>query len=233
MGSGTTALAARDLGRNSIGYEINQDFRLFYQEKVIATNTSPDNNFEFSVDTSTFSMDAISKRIPYKFVDVHKLDKQVDIKQNTYGSKIAMSEDTQKDLRENALPDTIEDKKSTVLVNHMRKTDRALAIQLGITYVRAGESKGSLLVKEGFERIRYICLHTNGNEPVLYKQTNKGFQIWTAKALRDKGFTAENAPYYAVFRIETERPVRITKELNLKKGKYTQVAHIQPISDFI
>jgi site-specific DNA-methyltransferase (adenine-specific) len=115
----------------------------------------------------------------------------------------------------------------------MRKTDRALSLQLGITYVRAGESKGSLLVKQGFEHIRYICLHTNGNEPVLYKQTNRGFQIWTAKALRDKGFTAENAPYYAVFLFDPKKPVLFDQPIDLHKKKYTQVAHIQPLSDFM
>ena len=35
MGSGTTALAAGNLGRNSVGYELNNDFRVFYKEKVI------------------------------------------------------------------------------------------------------------------------------------------------------------------------------------------------------
>ena len=35
MGSGTTALAAKKLGRHSIGYELNKDFRSFYKEKVI------------------------------------------------------------------------------------------------------------------------------------------------------------------------------------------------------
>ena len=35
MGSGTTALAAQNLGRHSVGYELNKDFRSFYKEKVI------------------------------------------------------------------------------------------------------------------------------------------------------------------------------------------------------
>lgn len=94
-------------------------------------------------------------------------------------------------MRENA-------QEATVLVNHMREKDRELAMRLGITYLRAGDSKGSLLVKQGFERLGYVCLHTNGETPLLFKQKRKGFQIWTAEALREKGFSAENAPYYAV-----------------------------------
>lgn len=122
---------------------------------------------------------------------------------------------------------------ATVLVNHMRTEDRQLAMQTGITYMRAGDSKGSLLVKQGFERLGYVCLHTNGDKPELYKLTKKGFQIWTAEALREKGFSAENAPYYAVIRFDPSKPVPFDQPLDLHKRKYTQVAHIQPLSDFI
>ena len=122
---------------------------------------------------------------------------------------------------------------ATVLVNHMRTEDRQLAMQTGITYLRAGDSKGSLLVKQGFERLGYVCLHTNGDKPELYKLTKKGFQIWTAEALREKGFSAENAPYYAVIRFEPSKPVPFDQPLDLHKRRYTQVAHIQPLSDFI
>ena len=129
-------------------------------------------------------------------------------------------------MRENA-------QEATVLVNHMRENDRELAMQLGITYTRAGDSKGSLLVKQGFERLGYICLHTNGDHPQLFKQTKKGFQIWTAEALREKGFTAENAPYYAVLRFDPNREIHYDQPIDLHKKKYTQVAHIEPLSNFI
>lgn len=122
---------------------------------------------------------------------------------------------------------------STVLINHMREKDRKLAMELGITYTRAGDSKGSLLVKQGFERLGYICLHTNGDNPQLFKQTNKGFRIYTAKDLQNIGFTAENAPYYAVFLFEQTKPILFDQPIDLHKKKYTQVAHIQPLSDFI
>ena len=122
---------------------------------------------------------------------------------------------------------------STVLVNHMREKDRELAMQTGITYVRAGDSKGSLLVKQGFERLGYICLHTNGNNPQLFKQTKKGFQIWTAEALRKLGFSVENAPYYAVLRFEPTKPINYDQLIDLHMKKYTQVAHIEPLRFFV
>ena len=122
---------------------------------------------------------------------------------------------------------------ATVLVNHMRECDRELAMKSGITYVRAGDAKGSLLVKQGFERLGYICLHTNGDNPKLFKQTKKGFQIWTAEALRELGFSAENAPYYAVLRFEPNKSIEYDQEVELHKKKYTQVAHIEPLSSFV
>ena len=122
---------------------------------------------------------------------------------------------------------------TTVLINHMRDKDRELAMQLGVTYVRAGDSKGSLLVKQGFERLGYICLHTDGENPQLFKQTNMGFRIYKATDLQEKGFTAENAPYYAVFLFDPTKPVKYDQQIDLHKKKYTQVAHIEPLSTFI
>jgi site-specific DNA-methyltransferase (adenine-specific) len=122
---------------------------------------------------------------------------------------------------------------TTVLINHMREKDREKAMQLGITYVRVGDAKGSLLVKEGFERLGYVCLHTRGDEPKLFRLTKKGFQIWTAEALREEGFSAENAPYYAVMRFDSSEQVTFDQPVDLHKRQYTEVARIQPLSDFI
>lgn len=122
---------------------------------------------------------------------------------------------------------------TTVLINHMREKDREKAMQLGITYVRVGDAKGSLLVKEGFERLGYVCLHTRGDNPQLYRLTKKGFQIWTAEALREEGFSAENAPYYAVMRFDSSEQVPFDQPVDLHKRQYTEVARIQPLSDFI
>ena len=122
---------------------------------------------------------------------------------------------------------------TTVLINHMRATNRERALASGITYVRIGDTKGSLLVKEGFERLGYICIHTNGDNPVLFKLSRKGFQIWTAETLRENGFSAENAPYYAVLHFDATQPITFDQSIELHKKRYTHIAHIQPLSDFI
>lgn len=122
---------------------------------------------------------------------------------------------------------------TTVLINHMRSTDRERALTSGITYVRIGDTKGSLLVKEGFERLGYICIHTNGDNPVLFKLSRKGFQIWTAETLQENGFSAENAPYYAVLHFDATQPITFDQSIELHKKRYTHIAHIQPLSDFI
>ena len=86
MGSGTTALAARNLGRNSIGYEINPEFKMYYRGKVATDCVACD--FEEREDSAEFDFDLAISRLPYRFVDAHKLNKQVDVKANTYGSVI-------------------------------------------------------------------------------------------------------------------------------------------------
>ena len=111
--------------------------------------------------------------------------------------------------------------------------DYELMIEKGMCYLRAGDSKGSLLVQKGFERLGYILLHTNGENAQLFKLSKPGFQIWTAENLQTLGFTAENAPYYAVLRFEANNPIQFNQQVNLQQRAYTNVAKIRPLSDFI
>ena len=122
---------------------------------------------------------------------------------------------------------------TTVLVNHVRKTTIKKMIETGICYLRAGDSKGSLLVKSGFEKLGYVLLHTNGENAQLFKLKKNGFQIWTAEVLRKYGFEAENAPYYAVFHFNSTNEIPLLKSFNLSQRKYTHVAKIMSISEFI
>lgn len=120
-----------------------------------------------------------------------------------------------------------------VLVNHARPKDYQLMLEKGLCYLRAGDSKGSLLVQKGFERLGYVLLHSNGENLQLFKLTKKGFQIWTAENLQALGFSAENAPYYAVLRFDATKTIPYDQEIQLQQRAYTHVAKIRPLSDFV
>lgn len=96
-GSGTTSLAALHLGRNSIGYEINQDFI-----QVIRDKLCNDGNIRQEQATITFSEDDNRnyslESLPYIFHDPHKMDKKVDVKKLQFGSKIDSSTSKREDL---------------------------------------------------------------------------------------------------------------------------------------
>ena len=89
MGSGTTALVARKLNRNSVGYEINPDFISIIKEKIGGNDAfmQIETKFIKQPEIST-DFDKKIKELPYQFVDTHKLDKKIDVKKLQYGSKI-------------------------------------------------------------------------------------------------------------------------------------------------
>jgi site-specific DNA-methyltransferase (adenine-specific) len=91
LGSGTSSLAARNLNRNSIGYEINENYLPIIKEKLdleqgvifqeetyeIIKQKELDINFQ----------EEISK-LPYIFKDPIKFDKKIDPRKLKFGSKI-------------------------------------------------------------------------------------------------------------------------------------------------
>ena len=82
LGSGTTCLAARNIERNSIGYEINQDFLPVIKEKVKGEHSiifQEKINIDFKKEIS---------KLPYIFKDPVKFDKKIDPKKLRFGSKI-------------------------------------------------------------------------------------------------------------------------------------------------
>ncbi len=91
LGSGTTTLAAKNLKRNSIGYEINEDFLPVIKEKLgLEENTIfQDATFEIikQVELKVDVKQEIEK-LPYIFKDPIKFDKKIDPKKLRFGSKI-------------------------------------------------------------------------------------------------------------------------------------------------
>ena len=122
-----------------------------------------------------------------------------------------------------------------VLVNHASQDKRKLMIEKGICYMRAGESKGSLQVTHGFERMRFVLLHTNGVNAQLFhiKKGKEGsFQIWNKFSLEKQGFQPEHADYYIVIHFENT-PIEFVGQLNIKQRINTYIPKIYPLSDII
>lgn len=88
VGSGTTSLAAKNLGRNSVGYEINKEFEPVIREKLCASwiNTYDDSQIVFIEDIDDVKY--TFEDLPYIFRDPHKMDKKIDVKKLQFGSKI-------------------------------------------------------------------------------------------------------------------------------------------------
>lgn len=228
MGSGTTALAAANLGRNSIGYELNKDFRAFYKEKVIDCCIDKQCEYSFSEDNSSSDYQSVIDILPYCYVDVHKIDKQVDVKVRNYGSKFEVNAAIKDEIK--AKSDIVAiaaNTKPTVLINHARSSLKKLMIEKGICYLRAGDSKGSVLVTPGFERMQYVLLHTNGEDAHLFKLKNKGcFKIWTKENLEQIGFSPAHAAYYVVLQFENSKELKARKDLKINEGYNTFKARI-------
>lgn len=94
VGSGTTSLAAMKLDRNSIGYEINNDFLPVMQEKFSSVENSDHIIKYMRDDKREYSLSSL----PYLFKDPHKMDKKIDIKKLNFGSKIDGHEEKRETL---------------------------------------------------------------------------------------------------------------------------------------
>jgi len=121
-----------------------------------------------------------------------------------------------------------------VIVNHARKELKEKMIETGICYLRAGDSKGSLCVTPGFERMQYVLLHTGGEDVRLFKLKKKGcFQIWTKETLEKYGFNPEHATYYIVIQFDNKDEMPLSKTVNIKERINTYRARLRPLSDFV
>jgi site-specific DNA-methyltransferase (adenine-specific) len=90
LGSGTTALAAKNLDRNSVGFEINSEFIPFIKEKLeIHQKDFNGTTYDFiKQQTITTDFEKEIQKLPYIFKDPHTLDKKIDVKKLQFGSKI-------------------------------------------------------------------------------------------------------------------------------------------------
>jgi site-specific DNA-methyltransferase (adenine-specific) len=91
LGSGTTSLVAKNLHRNSIGYEINDYFLTIIKEKLGLRQSTifQDETFEI-IKQENINTDFKKeiKKLPYIFHDPIKFDKKIDPRKLSFGSKI-------------------------------------------------------------------------------------------------------------------------------------------------
>ena len=91
LGSGTTSLAAKKLNRNSIGYEVNEDFLPIIREKLGINQTTIFQQATFEIikqDEPKIDLKEEIKKLPYIFKDPIRFDKKVDPRKLRFGSKI-------------------------------------------------------------------------------------------------------------------------------------------------
>lgn len=99
LGSGTTSLAAKNLNRNSVGYEISPKFAPIIKNKLKVSEHDifGDATYEFvSQQPTTDDFSKTINSLPYKFADPHKLDKKIDPRNLKFGSKIQQDDNGDK-----------------------------------------------------------------------------------------------------------------------------------------
>ncbi|MFI4913003.1 MAG: DNA-methyltransferase [Sedimentisphaeraceae bacterium JB056] len=91
MGSGTTALAARNQGRNSVGYEINEEFIPLIEKRsgFCEQGLFREDSIEFTKQKSEIDISNSLSFLPYLFEDKVKFDKKIDPRKMDYGSKVS------------------------------------------------------------------------------------------------------------------------------------------------
>ena len=99
LGSGTTSVAARNLNRNSIGYEINPEFIPFIEKKLEVNQGDIFNSDYKFIKQEKLDVDFKSEieELPYVFKDFHNFDKITDPKKLQYGSKIDQNGSTKRE----------------------------------------------------------------------------------------------------------------------------------------
>lgn len=108
LGSGTTSLVAKNLNRNSIGYEINENFLPIIKTKLgiehfknfgilSASDLLTTADYEFiKQPLKNINWQEEIQKLPYIFKDTVKFDKKVDPKQLTFGSRISLDSERQR-----------------------------------------------------------------------------------------------------------------------------------------
>ena len=158
VGSGTTSLAAKNLSRNSVGYEINPKFiNVIKQKLAVGSDKMLDNANVNFIDQGKLNNnydDQIAK-LPYIFKDPIKLDKKIDPKKLQFGSRIDENTQPRDDfftVKEIINPETLKLNNDLIvkllgIKNNPEKTSEA------INYLRNKTNKQRVFLR--FDNVKY------------------------------------------------------------------------------
>jgi site-specific DNA-methyltransferase (adenine-specific) len=91
LGTGTTSVCAKNLNRNSVGIEINNDFIPLIKRKFRKFESESPMDFDINIkhlDDTGIDFNSRIKGLPYIFKDPHQLEKKINPKQKSFGSRI-------------------------------------------------------------------------------------------------------------------------------------------------
>ena len=91
LGSGTTSLTAKNLERNSWGYEVNESFIPVIKDKVSSDPECSSSNNELEImrqEKVDFDAGSEIEKLPYTFRDPVKFERKKDPKNYKFGSKV-------------------------------------------------------------------------------------------------------------------------------------------------
>ena len=91
LGSGTTSLVAKNLNRNSIGYEINESFLPVIKEKLGLKQRTIFEDAVFEIieqEKIDLCFKEEIKKLPYIFKDPIRFDKKIDPRKLRFGSRV-------------------------------------------------------------------------------------------------------------------------------------------------
>lgn len=142
-GSGTTLLAAKNLDRNSIGYEINRDFAPIIKEKLCTDQMCLCNDSKVMFIEDEEASNYTLTDLPYIFHDPHKMDKKIDVKKLQFGSKIDNQEQKRQDLF------TV---KSVLSANTIQLGNGLIVKLLGIKPILQFENKAIEFLQDKFKK---------------------------------------------------------------------------------
>jgi len=155
LGSGTTALAARNLSRSSVGYEINSAFLPIIKNRLnVGQSDIASTKYIFLKDSVKTDLNKEIEKLPYIFKDPHKLDKKIDPKKLLFGSKI------DKDSGEREVYYSVKE----VISPELLKLDNDLAVRL-IGVKENGATNG--------QAIRFLIDKTKGQKVFIKFDSQK------------------------------------------------------------